>query len=128
MATFIKWSLGNSSSLRIVHKRIDQKNVLLWQQLNYILSSMVCKIYFYSKFPDLQEKFQRGKETNSKAIIKVHNKRTSLKLTSHGMLHYLWSADHRKTFLIRLWQSLSFLDIREYILPGRKVPIILLIS
>ena len=45
----------------------------------------------------------------------------SLKLTSHGILHFLCQVIYQKAFL-NLSQYLSFLDIFfQYMLPGRKV-------
>ena len=43
---------------------------------------MVCELIFCSKLPDIPEKSQRGKKTNSKAIVKLYSLQASPK-SSH---------------------------------------------
>ena len=57
--------------------------------------------------------FQMAAQTNGTCKI--------LKVTGHGIMHYLWSADLLKSFLKRLCQHLSLLNIfLQQILPGGK--------
>ena len=56
----------------LFRKRVDQKNLLLWQQLTELIVlavRLVCKIIFCSEFPDFPGKSPRWKKTNSKAIV-----------------------------------------------------------
>ena len=62
MTTFIKKSLGNPLSLRLVQKKnIYQKNFIFWQQItkSYHSCLKACKKFFYSEFLDIPEKWWR---------------------------------------------------------------------